>query len=120
MKLKIVLWVVGVIFGLGLLGNIISFSHAAVAGINTSVTPTIEVRATIIPTNAQIPSATIILTKPTHTPTPTQKPVYFAPTAAPTSVPAVTESNGLSNDNYHTNSDGNQVHAPAYSNSVPA
>lgn len=28
--------------------------------------------------------------------------------------------NTLSNDNYYTNSDGNVVHSPAYSNSVPA
>jgi hypothetical protein len=28
--------------------------------------------------------------------------------------------NGLSNDNYYTNSDGNRVHSPAYSNTVPS
>lgn len=28
-------------------------------------------------------------------------------------------SNSLSNDNYYTNVDGNQVHSPAYSNTVP-
>ncbi len=31
-----------------------------------------------------------------------------------------TSQNGLSNDNYYTNSDGNRVHSPAYSDTVPA
>src|SRR5271170_1153311 len=30
------------------------------------------------------------------------------------------EKENLSNDNYYTNSDGNTVHSPAYSNTVPA
>ena len=29
------------------------------------------------------------------------------------------QDNGLSNDNYYTNTSGNNVHSPAYSNSVP-
>ncbi len=33
---------------------------------------------------------------------------------------AVEKINSLSNDNFYTNVDGNQVHSPAYSNSVPS
>lgn len=34
--------------------------------------------------------------------------------------PATYVNSGLSNDNYYTNSAGNEVHSPAYSNTVPA
>jgi len=34
-------------------------------------------------------------------------------------VPSTYTSPGLSNDNYYTNSAGNEVHSPAYSNTVP-
>lgn len=33
--------------------------------------------------------------------------------------PSIQTSSDLSNDNYYTNVDGNQVHSPAYSDSVP-
>ena len=39
---------------------------------------------------------------------------------APSSDPAPQTSDQLSNDNYYTNVDGNEIHSPAYSNSVPA
>lgn len=35
-------------------------------------------------------------------------------------VPTQAQSSTLSNDNYYTNVDGNQVHSPAYSDTVPA
>lgn len=61
--------------------------------------------------------------QPTFTPTPTLIPTS-TPTLVPTRVPTptvqVTTNSGLSNDNYYTNVDGNQVHSPAYSNNVPA
>lgn len=44
------------------------------------------------------------------TPLPTAVVPTFTPTPAPT----------LSNNNYYTNVDGNSVHAPAYSSSIPA
>lgn len=37
-----------------------------------------------------------------------------------TARPAPETQSGLSNDNYHTNTAGNQVHSPAYSESIPA
>jgi hypothetical protein len=54
---------------------------------------------------------------PAATQTPTPLPTD-TPTPTPYIVPA---QSGLSNDRYYTNSDGNQVHSPAYStdNSVP-
>jgi hypothetical protein len=35
------------------------------------------------------------------------------------SVTPTVNTNNLSNDNYYTNTSGNEVHSPAYSNSVP-
>jgi hypothetical protein len=68
-----------------------------------------------IPTNTPIPTASRAPTK--YIPPPTKAPTqYVAPTTAQQ------QSGGLSNDNYYTNTAGNEVHAPAYSNdgSVPA
>lgn len=39
---------------------------------------------------------------------------------SPSTAPATTVDTGLSNDNYYTNSVGNTVHSPAYSDTVPA
>jgi len=39
---------------------------------------------------------------------------------APPTTPAPSSQTQLSNDNYYTNSDGNSIHSPAYSNTVPA
>lgn len=41
------------------------------------------------------------------------------PTPAPTYVPSQAQPAQLSNDNYYTNVSGNQVHSPAFSNTVP-
>lgn len=75
-------------------------------------------------------TATPVITEtPTDTPIPTDTPVptvYVPPTTydtiQPTSAASDQSAPGLSNNNYYTNSDGNQVHSPAYSNngSVPA
>lgn len=103
-------------------------STTDVKGVSESLTPT--------PTTALAPTtitatSTLTLT-PTNTPTPTvyaaptatPMPIeYYAPTATPTQVPVqqpTTNSQGLSNDNYYTNVDGNQVHSPAYSDTIPA
>lgn len=75
-----------------------------VEGATTSV---IELEVTPTPT----PSPT-----PTETPTPIPTQV-ITPTPVPTAQPV--QNTGLSNDNYYTNSAGEQVHSPAYSNSVP-
>lgn len=86
-----------------------------------TLTPTPTISPTLTPTSTPIPiytPTTIPTLKPTNTSTPT---IYIAPTktsvqtSSPTNVPE-----GLSNDDYYTNVDGNQVHAPAYSNQVPA
>lgn len=50
---------------------------------------------------------------PTPTPAQVSAPAQTQPTNQP-------ESSGLSNDSYYKNVDGNQVHSPAYSNTVPA
>lgn len=80
----------------------------------------VQVTSTATPTEA-IPTATSIPTVilPTNTPTPK----YIPPTSTPTpTVQPVTQTNssGLSNDNTYINSAGNEVHSPAYSDSVPA
>ncbi len=112
LKLKPVFWAIGIIGFLAILGGS-SSSNTAVKGIQTTITPTIEATATItsVPTITKTPTAT-----------PTKKPIYIAPTSTPTPIPTATttSSQGLSNDNYYTNSAGNEVHSPAYSNSVPA
>lgn len=58
----------------------------------------------------------------TPTPSPTQKATVLPlRTSTPKpATPAPTPNSGLSNDNYYTNSDGNTVHSPAYSDSVPS
>src|SRR3989338_1647390 len=48
---------------------------------------------------------------PTYKAQPAKSPVYQAQPV---------QSTQLSNDNYYTNVDGNQVHSPAYSNTAPA
>ncbi|MEO6078108.1 MAG: DUF3761 domain-containing protein [Candidatus Andersenbacteria bacterium] len=40
-------------------------------------------------------------------------------TSTPTPTPTATPIDGLSNTNTYTNSDGNTIHSPAYSNTVP-
>lgn len=68
---------------------------------------------------------------PTPTPelTPTPKPslepviksvVKPTPSIKITTTPAPVQNDGLSNDNTYTNSAGNEVHSPAYSNTIPA
>lgn len=111
---KIFFWALGIILLLGVIGKTTS-SSTAVQGIQTTVTPTIQATATPTATSTPVPTVTN-----TPTPTPTPKPIYIAPTATPTPVATTSQSSGLSNDNYYTNSDGNQVHSPAYSNSIPA
>jgi PAB1-binding protein PBP1 len=96
-------------------------------------TPVIISRPTSTPTPTIAPTAT-----PSATPTPTIRPkatatpvpvvkaakIYIAPTPTkvyvaplPTATPV---SSGLSNDNHYTNSAGNEIHSPAYSDSVPS
>lgn len=76
------------------------------------------------PTITETPTPTVTIA-PTNTPTPTLTPVptkiiYKAPVYKYTPIPTSPPSSGLSNDNYYTNTQGNEVHSPAYSNSVPA
>lgn len=49
----------------------------------------------------------------------TQQYVKQVSTPQRVSSPTPSTDSGLSNDTYYTNSAGNQVHSPAYSNSVP-
>ncbi len=93
----------------------------AVMGEQSTSTLPLEPTATATPEPASIP---------TNTPVPTvfRAPTRYSPppTKAPTQITAPTatqqQSGGLSNDTYYTNTAGNEVHAPAYSNdgSIPA
>ena len=65
--------------------------------------------------NNPAPTATISPTSQTAD-VAQQVPVPSIRPQAPTSAPQ----NNLSNDNYYVNSDGNTVHSPADSNTVPA
>ena len=92
------------------------------ASIVVTPTPTFKVVVTKIPTPTPTRKPT---PTPTAKPTPTAVPtVYVAPTYYQTQqiTPTSNTSNGLTNDNYYTNSSGNQVHSPAYSttNTAPA
>ncbi len=106
-----VLGSLGVLIGLLVLGGILSGSpKSEVAGtkiekITVTPSPTTTPAPTITPAPTLTPD-------PTLAPTPTPKPVVQQ-TAAPV------QDTGLSNDNYYTNTQGNTVHSPAYSNSVP-
>ncbi len=115
--------------GLFLFGQVLvlgsNHTNTAIKGIKTSI-PTITnvptVKPTIMPTKIPTPTLTSTVTpKPTVTPLTT---VYIAPTqdTSQYTQPTSTTQQGLSNDNYYTNSQGNTVHSPAYSNngSVPA
>ncbi len=86
----------------------------AVEGASTSIAPTATATPTQTPSDTPTPTVT-------PSPTPTR---YIAPTHATmqSAQPATTQEQGLSNNNYYTNSSGNEVHSPAYSNdgSVPA
>ncbi len=85
--------------------------------VNHQATPSVKGASTVVssietPTPTLVPTAT---PTPTQAPTPTLKPTpttYIYPTAVPTS--------GLSNDNTYINSNGTEVHSPAYSNTAPA
>lgn len=101
------------------------FSPAPVNNTSPAVTSPavqgVQVTSAPTPTITETPTPTVTIT-PTNTPTPTiKKVIYKAPTYTYTPIPtAVPTSVGLSNDNYYTNTAGNEVHSPAYSNSVPA
>ncbi len=129
-KKKIILWVIDIFLFFGVVGSFGS-SNSNVQSVATSQSG----QTTISPIRAATIAISKITVIPTATPKPTIKPVpttYIAPTTryvAPTTyiqqttppAPATNQSNGLSNDNYYQNVDGNQVHSPAYStnNSVP-
>ncbi len=93
---------------------------------NTGFIPVLSLIATIVPTVAYAPSATpqpvvtvevTVVYYPTATSIPTRVVYPTQVVAYPTAVP--TTSSGLSNDSCYTNVDGNQVHSPAYSDTVP-
>src|SRR5512142_3093347 len=113
--------------GLGALfvGGIVTLGATHTAG--TLVKGASVIAPTITATPTAQPSVTPALTA-TLTPTPTatltpvpKRSVVPAQSTIQSVHPTVVQS-GLSNDRYYTNSDGDQVHSPAYSNdsSVPA
>lgn len=99
-----------------------------VASLSSSSTPSSQVRGANIAPIETVTSTPDLVTSPTTVPTllPTSTPTpkYVAPTNTPTPTyaqqPTVVQSQELSNDSYYTNSVGNEVHSPAYSNTVPS
>jgi len=75
--------------------------------------------------NAPTPTPSVTVSPPQVQ---TQQPQQYSPpensqrtsVAPPASQPRQSRSSTLSNDNYYTNSDGNSVHSPGHSDSVPA
>ncbi len=73
---------------------------------NTSYTPNVK---QVVPATAPV---TVVAPEKTTTSTSSK--------VAPQKITVPASSSSLSNDNYYTNVDGNTVHSPAYSNSVPS
>jgi len=109
MKKKLLWGIVGIVVLSGIISNI---AHTQVAGLQTA-TPTKE-PTTQSPTSSPTSTVTVVPTLPTRIPTP-QAYITTVPSSDTT-----TNDSGLSNDNYYTNSQGNDVHAPAYSTSGSA
>lgn len=105
----------GILIGLIILGGIFAGSSKPQIEGTKIVVPNPTAIATPTSTSTSIPSPTV---NPTPTPTLTITP---SPTIKPTPQPIATpvQDSGLSNDNYYINSQGNKVHSPAYSNTVP-
>ncbi len=101
--------IVGVIALTGLTSS--PTPQTAPADITQAVTPVVEQRVT--PTST-VPSTIPQVTK--------QAPVQDTAQPAPITYTPVTEQKSvpLSNDNYYTNSAGNEIHSPAYAPSQPA
>src|SRR5579872_4911264 len=72
------------------------------------IKPEVKGQSTVVTHPNTSPTEALV---PTSTPAPT---IYVYPTVIPTT------DSGLSNNNYYINSSGNEVHSPAYSNTVPA
>lgn len=70
-----------------------------------------NVTASLAPTLTETPNASSVIV-------PVQAAVA-TPIITPTSTPVAPTNAPLSNNSYYTNVDGNQVHAPAFSNDVP-
>jgi hypothetical protein len=104
---KKTLLVIAALLGITLIGKSLTLNTSQIIPTPT-VSPVQNVKEVSTPT----PTIT-----PTNTPTPTPQPIIYYPTATPT---IAQDNSGLSNDNYYTNVNGNQVHSPAYSNTVPA
>ncbi len=85
-------------------------STPAVQGVQSISAPALTVTETPTPTITPTPTLTTVTTKI----------IYKAPVYQYTPVPTSIPSSGLSNDSYYKNSAGNEVHSPAYSNTVPA
>lgn len=92
---------------------------AALFGLLVFAGHSLNLNTTQVATQTPIPAFLSATNTPEPTPTltPTVKPTPI-PTPIPTIAP--TSNSGLSNDNSYINVDGNQVHSPAYSNTVPS
>jgi Protein of unknown function (DUF3761) len=92
--------------------------EVAVEGASTSIAPTATATPTQTPSDTPTPTVS-------PSPTPTASPLIKALIPQSTiqaTQPITTQEQGLSNNNYYTNSSGNEVHSPANTNdgSVPA
>jgi|SRR5215204_1044858 len=107
---------------IALLLGVIGLGGVATLGAShTQQASVMGMQATVAaPTPTSAPTLTPI-SSPTETPIPT---TYIAPTHQTSTYvqPTATQQSGLSNNNYYTNSSGNQVHSPAYTtdSSVPS
>jgi hypothetical protein len=110
---KKTLLVIAALLGITFIGQSLTLNTTKVVPV--SVSPTPSVTKNVQGAENSVTSTPTVTLTPTNTPTPTPQPtiqIYYQPSPTPTS--------GLSNDNSYTNVDGNQVHSPAYSNTVPA
>lgn len=108
MNKKVLYFVIGLIVlaGIGALSNTSKQNQSSTLGNSTS---------------APLPIAQTVTTSLLDTPSPlVQASVAPSPSISPSpqTIPQ-SQNSGLSNNNYYQNSNGNMVHSPAYSNTVP-
>ena len=105
---------VGAILGLGALSSLGGSTQPSEQSIVAPAVQEAALSAPIVSATTSHPTAATTTLQPLREATPT---VRAAPTVSHTDTPT---DSGLSNNNYYTNSSGNEVHSPAYDNVVPA
>jgi hypothetical protein len=110
---KKILIILGVLLGLGFIDVVVSNFNQPQPQVQGAQTQVVQ------PTVSAVPIVSII---PVPTLSPSSTPNLPSPNPKPTPQSTDNTNSGLSNDNYYTNSSGNTVHSPAYSDGggVPA